>query len=108
MDTVPVCVPVTCPAASGPEPFRQPPTGLPRLGETAARAIAWVTADAVAGPGGPPSLRSDRVFVVIVFSLSGLVEPGRLLVVLLGGCWPVSGLECWWAMRVRLAGLECW
>jgi hypothetical protein len=69
MGAVPVCAPVTCPAASGPEPFRQPPDGLSRLGETAARVIARVRADPVAGPGSLLTLRPDPVFVFIVSSL---------------------------------------
>jgi hypothetical protein len=72
MGAVPACVPLTSTAAGRPELFRQPLAGLPRLGETAARAIAWVTADALAGPGSPRSLQSGAVFVFIVFSLSGL------------------------------------
>jgi hypothetical protein len=41
------------------------------------------------------------VFGFIVFSLSGLLEPGRLLMVLLGGWWVMAGL----VLRVLLGDL---
>jgi hypothetical protein len=78
MGAVPLRVTVTCPAAGGPELFRQAPAGLPRLGETAARAVASVTADAAAAPGSPRGLQSDPVVVFIVFAF----WPGR--------AWPVG------------------
>ena len=68
-----------------------------------AESIPSMTAGMVAGPGIPRCPRSDRVFGFIAFSLSGLLEPGRLLVVLLGGWWPGWCFECYWATLARSA-----